>query len=247
MLSIVMLIKPAVFLVTLSLLKFKRFTSYWVSLSLGQVSEFSLIILAVASAKGEFGPEVSSSMALASTMSLLLSGVLINEGKTIYRLVSPLLRFIRGLEETTTSEGEMRDHVVLIGCDRSGARILQYLKQSHIKTSVIDFNPEIYEKLKLEKIKAVFGDATNQEVADEAGMDCARMVISTCRDLNDNLAILSYLKRKRSHQTKVILTANNQAEGDYLTKKGAFKVIVPASLEGEYIVTLLKQGLGKKD
>ncbi len=248
MLGVVMIVKPLVFLLLLAIVKFRRFTSFWVSLSLAQVSEFSLIMLAIASSVGEFDPKLTSSMAIVAIVSMILSGTLIGLSKSIYTFVSPLLRFIKALETKIESVDSLNQgHVVLIGCDRSGLRILNYLKQSHAKVVVVDFNPDVHEKLRVMKVKVIFGDISEAEVAEESGIARAKLIISTVRDMDDSLAILSYLRKrgKLANGTKVILSANSQAEADYLLVKGATRVVVPLSLEGEYIVTLLKGGFVK--
>lgn len=245
LLMVVMIVKPIVFLLTLHIMEFRRFTAFWVSLSLSQVSEFSLIMLAVLAGQGRIGSDLLSSVAIVTVLSMVVSGVLIGFGKRLYKIVSPMLWFIKSVAEGANLDEDLNGHAVLIGCDRSGMGILKFLQRNkEMAVVVVDFNPDVHAKLKQEGVKSIFGDISEEEVALSCGLNKADLIISTVRDMDDSLAILDYLKRaRRLGKCKVVMSAQTQSEAEVLEKRGATDVVVPMMLEGEHIVNILKESL----
>jgi len=239
-------IKPLFFLLVLTAQGFKRHSAFHTSIGLSQVSEFSLIVMSLAFQRGQVGESFLSAVALTAVFTMAVSSFTITHSGSLYRWLKSLLELLPqspGVKEgDTVGRQEWGDHVVLVGCDRSGSRVMSYFKQAHIDYVAVDFNPEIYEKLKKAGVRVVFGDISDDEVGEKVGLSRARLVISTVRDTEDSLAILKSIQRWGG-KAKVILSANSPAEAKLLERRGADKVIVPLSLEGEYIVSLLKGGL----
>ncbi|MBI5797927.1 NAD-binding protein, partial [Candidatus Woesearchaeota archaeon] len=110
---------------------------------------------------------------------------------------------------------------------------------------VIDYNPEIIEGLKKEKISCMYGDMSNLEILRRINFKEAKVVISTIARESDNLALLGYIKDIRSNAL-IIMTAANSEQALTLYEKGADYVLVPAVKTGEIISSLLEKYMDKK-
>ncbi len=238
--------KPLFFMFALTWFGYKRHSLFQAAVGLSQVSEFSLIMLSLALSKGQVGQPVLSTIALTVVVTMSVSTFTITNSERIYALLKPIIDlFPFGKRHEETGEVvEISQHTVLVGCDRSGTRIVAYFKQLHGKLVVVDFNPDVFERLKSEKVDVIFGDMADSDVVEKAGIGKAKLIITTVRNINDNLALLEYLKKFKS-SAKVIMSANTTVEASVLKKEGANRVVVPMALEGEYVVSLLKRGLAK--
>jgi Trk K+ transport system NAD-binding subunit len=98
------------------------------------------------------------------------------------------------------------------------------------KILVIDFNPEVCQELNRRGIKCLFGDLGNTGILNEAGLEKARLVVSSIPDTilkgTDNMSILNYIKRINP-AARVIVTAERIHSAEKLWDTGADFVILP--------------------
>ena len=110
---------------------------------------------------------------------------------------------------------------------------------------VIDFNPEIIESLKRQRIPCIYGDITNIEILKRVNFKSAKVVISTVQREQDNIFLMNYVKDIRS-EALVILTAKTIEEALEFYNAGADYVLVPTIKSGEIISGLLGKYLEDK-
>jgi Trk K+ transport system NAD-binding subunit len=91
----------------------------------------------------------------------------------------------------------------------------------------------------------IYGDATDVELLEEAGIAKAKLIVSTITDPEVNLFLLNFLARKNS-KAVVIAQADNPKEASKLYDEGASYVILPHFIGGEKIGAFVKNsGLSK--
>ncbi|MDO8471967.1 MAG: NAD-binding protein, partial [bacterium] len=131
-------------------------------------------------------------------------------------------------------------HVVVFGYHRMGWHILKMLRKLKKEVLIVDFNPEVIERLRNKGVAAVFGDATDPELLETVHLKNAEMIISTIPYRQENLMLVESIRRAH----KDILTITTASEIDdalELYQKGADYVILPQMLGGEYIAELLEK------
>ena len=135
-------------------------------------------------------------------------------------------------------------HAVLIGCHRSGEIVLGKLVALFKGNVVIvDFNPEIVEKLTAQGYNAIYGDALDPEVYETLNLARAKLIVSTIRELPENLALLELITISGS-KAVVVITASDKEEAVKLYEKGAHHVSLPTNLEGISINHILPNEIG---
>ena len=238
-----LLIKPLIFLLTLGTFGFRKHTLFQASFNLSQISEFSLIILLFGQKLHLVGADAISVMALSVALSITLSSIMISHSKKFYKAVRPFLGFFERDSKFNRLEDRietlLEDHVVIIGANNIGKPIIDFLKKEGIPFLVLDFNPKIIEMLHREEILAIYGDVGDSEVLDNLHLDKAKLVISTASDPDDNMILLTELKRKNS-QAKVVLRAEEEDDIENLMKKGADYIILPESVSADFLVNQLE-------
>ncbi|MDD4878208.1 MAG: cation:proton antiporter [Candidatus Nanoarchaeia archaeon] len=247
LLAVILFVKPLIIMLILSIFGYGRRTSFLTGTLLGQVSEFSLILIpAVAMLSNSV---ISLSMALA-IITITLTTYVFNYEDKIYTVLSPFLAVFEKLslkkQPIETKELNVSSPIILVGCDRMGSIILKTLEKDHKKQiCVIDSNPEIIARLNRQKINCMYGDIVNTELLDRIAFEGSPVVISTIPQFEDNISLLRYANKKNS-STTLIVVANNPTDANDLYSAGADYVIVPKILSGESLSLMLKRHFHNK-
>ena len=141
------------------------------------------------------------------------------------------------------SQKKWENHVVLIGCDRTGRLVWKKLKKLGVKVVIVDFNPEIVRRLADEGAEVTYGDAEDMDILEDVGVSQAKMVVSTVVDMEATLGLLEYLiNHKNRKKILAVVTASYPEEAKLFYEKGADFVAVPREMTGRY----LGEWVGKK-
>jgi hypothetical protein len=235
---------PLIVLILLGILGYKKRTSFMAGLTVAQISEFSLILMAIGLSLTHVTQSEVSLMIVVGVVTMTLSTYLILSSEKIYLSLQSILSiFERGkyndAEKFHRLSDQLTNHFVIVGCDRTGHVLLSKLLNSHEKYVVVDFNPLVFDELKRKNINVLFGDISDPEIIEAAGLTDAKVVITTFGVLSDNLTLLEYLS-KSNVNTIFIATAANKHDAKELYKKGAYYVIVPEMLAGYHLKSIFK-------
>src|SRR3989344_133291 len=237
---------PLIVMVIMGLLGYRSRTSFLASLTVAQISEFSLIIAALGLRFGHIASSDVGLITLVGIITIFVSSYFIIYGDHIYRALRPVLHvfeFRKKFAEETSVKSDLSNHTVLIGVYRTGRSILEALEDSGEEFIALDFDPMLVKALKKEGVPVVYGDATDEEIQELVGMDKARLIISTMPDFKDNLVLLGFA-RTNGRRSTVIVTADDERQAIELYNEGADYVIVPHYIGGKEIAELIT---GNKD
>ncbi|MDP2908024.1 MAG: cation:proton antiporter [Nanoarchaeota archaeon] len=248
----VVILKPLIVMIITSFFGYERRTSFLTSISLGQVSEFSLVMVTLAYYQfSHVTQEYFTMIILLTVVTITLTSYFIQHDNRIYRKLSNVLRiFERVRVDTKKMEYKTKNHepqVVIFGCHRMGHIFLDALKKLHKSILIIDFNPEIINSLMKKKIPCLYGDIMNTEILDSLDMEKVKIIISTVPNETDNEFLIEYVKAKNP-KTKIFVTSNHTMQALDLYEIGADYVILPHVIGGKkvsgFLVDIVK---GKKD
>lgn len=244
-----LILKPLIIMITMGLMKFRKRTSFLSGVSLGQVSEFSLIIVFLGGKLGHIENNVMSLIAAVSIIAFVFSAYIIGNDNKLYLLLHRYLNIFERKnakkDEIVQSERDMenlREHVVLVGGDQMGESIMDVLIAMNREVVVVDFDPEIVKKLINKNVHRLFGDISDSEIKNLAQVHAASLIISTIPDVEDNLLLVRELKQKKSHAI-VIVTALDSIDAKILYKEQADYVVLPHLAGGRQLAELLKKDL----
>ena len=238
--------KPLVTMLVMGDLGYKKRTSFLTGLSLSQVSEFSLIVVFLGNKLGQVSSEVVSLVTLVSIITFGLSTYLFANSKKIYFSISKVLTFLedKGSKREELVEGDgfedLKNHVVLVGGDQMGLSILDALEDSDSEIVVIDFDPNVVNRLKDKKVHRIFGDIVDLDIQERARLEKAKLVISTVPDLEDNLLLLKQLQHE-NRKAKIVVMAIERHEARALYKAGADYVVLPYLAGGRQVAKILSE------
>jgi len=247
--ALILIGKPFIDMVLMSILGFKKRTAFLTGINLAQISEFSLIVVFLGQRLSHISTNVVSLITLVGVITFTLSTYMIIGAGDIYRILNHYLGFLEhkrgnGILPTIKDDGipHLKDHVVVIGGDQMGQSILLALEDIDTDVVVVDFDPEIFKKLEQNQNKThkLFGDIADLDIQERAQLDSAKLVISTIPDLEDNLFIIKELKRE-NRKAKVVVMALDINEAKALYKAGADYVVLPHLAGGRQIAKLIEE------
>jgi hypothetical protein len=242
-LSVFVLIgNPIILLTILGLLGYKRRTSFLAGLTSAQISEFSLVLIAMGMSLGHVSQKDVSLIILVGVITMTFSTYLILGGEKIYSRFRKYLKVFerrKTIEDAYSHEVTASDHIVLVGCDRTGRSIVRFLKKKNIPFLAVDFNPRVFTRLTAENIPVIFGDISDPEIIEAARIDKARMVVSTIGNFSDNKTLLENINKLDKKPATVFTTATKE-EAVKLYESEASYVIVPEVVAGDHIKHLLR-------
>jgi Kef-type K+ transport system membrane component KefB/voltage-gated potassium channel Kch len=250
--GVVLVVNPVVIMIILGVLGYSRRIGFFVGITVAQVSEFALIIMALAVNLGYISPVVLSLVAMVSIFTMLISAYNITFSEALYQKIGKRFLFKSNnrhgvLEKKDQQKFVQNDQVVLFGHNRIGKIVRPALEKLGRPILVVDFDPRVLSELEDLKVNSVYGDISDIELYEDLGLKSSSLVVSTVTDVNDNLQLLEYLKEKDDDKSPlVILSASDYPESSKLYDAGADYVLVPHTLGGEFLSNVFEtRGIDK--
>ncbi len=200
---------PIIVFILMNLLGFRKRTGFMAGLTVAQISEFSLILMALGLSLGHIDRQAVSLITLVGIITIAGSTYLVLYADQIYNKVKPLLSFLeirKNNYENKTDENNSYD-VIIFGYGRVGyefVKIAQRLKATYL---VVDHNPESISGAEKMNINFKFGDAEDVDFLDEIGITKASKIISTIPDFNTNMLLTKYYRDK--NKDGIIITTSH--------------------------------------
>jgi len=231
---------PLLQLIIMGVMGYRKKTSFQTGLMSAQISEFSLILVALGVSLGQVPPVVMSVVTLVGIITIFVSSYFILYSDTIYVYLAPYLKIFE--RKHASEEQPIIDTypIILIGSGRIGFDFINLFQEEKRKFIVFDHDPEVVGILESQHIPHVYGDAADPDLLDELKLSQAELVVSTIPDLATNLIILSSAKRNEDGPTVIVVShrINNALE---LYEAGADYVVLPHFLGGTYAASLVKR------
>lgn len=244
--GITIIIKPFAVMTALGLLGYTKRTSFMTAINLSQISEFSIILVVLATASGIVGSQLGAIITLVAIITITLSTYLMKYDEWIFKRFEHRLNFF---ERSVTRESEHRAKtypLVLFGYLNGGAQFVKTFKHMKQDFVVVDYDPEVIEELDRKHINFLYGDATDHELLADINMEKVKLVVNTIADHFVNKNLVRYI-RHRSKSAVIVCYSNNHTEAGELYKMGATYVVLPHFLGSEQLSLSLKQhGLDKE-
>lgn len=217
------------------------------AINLSQISEFSLVILALGAGYGHVSAELQSAVLTAMLAASVVSTYLIQYNDAVARALLRLLEPL-GLQDGGADEGPQgggRD-ILVLGCFREGEALLDEIHrgapQLKSRVLVVDYNPRLRERLGKLGFALAYGDLAHPETLQHLGAAGASIIVCTISDTFlkgiTSRRLLGHLKRM-APAARILMAADDDAAAERLEQGGAAAVIVPGRLAGARFLALL--------
>jgi len=238
----VLLGKFLIILLTASFFGYSEKTSFLSASSLSQISEFSLILVALGVASGKIGNEILTLTILLAMITMTLTSYFIKYDDAFYYFFSKKLKLLKIFSFGTSNLEYIPETIdydaILCGYDRVGYSVLKSFVDGKKNCFVVDFNPDVIKSLIARKIPCMYGDISDEEILERINFEKAKIVVSTANLLKDNLLLLK-LAKKSNDKLLAFVTANRISDALKLYAAGADYVILPHFLGGEKVSSII--------
>lgn len=222
--------------------KFTPRTSFIGSINMTQVSEFSLVVGALALSQGYIGGDILGYISLMAVLTIGTSTYLINYNKEIYEKVEHILQKYESEEKEDIEVKNLENHAVIIGYDELAQRTCKKLSEKY-DILVIDQDSSNAQELASSGYEYIYGDFKHGEIREGANMEDAEFVISFSSEKQVNTHVLE----DRGEETTVIVKSDNFEDATEFYDLGADYVIMENILAGNRMSEYLELYLEDKD
>ena len=227
------------------------------AINLSQLSEFALVIAVIGRKPeyGHIGPDIMTLIILVFVVTSITSTYMIKYNQSLQKVLSRVAELfgfkpVAGQLPETPDE-EPKD-IALLGFFRVASAFITEIEEIRpelkSKLVVVDFNPQVYQGLVDRQVKVVYGDISNNQTLHHAGLEHAKIAVSTITDDilvgTDNLKLISEIKSLCPH-AKIVVTAQSNSRARELYQAGADYVLRPniaTALQLLPVVELLLRG-----
>jgi Kef-type K+ transport system membrane component KefB len=241
--AFVLIGNPIIVLILMNILGYKRKVGFMAGLTVAQISEFSLILAAMALTYGHITQEVVTLITLVGIITIAGSTYMILYADQIYSKLEKVLKIFdihRGKHLQNNKHTETEHESLLFGYDRVGTYFTKAMEKLGTDYIVIDFNPKSIKRLKEDNIPHRYGDAEDIDFLEELNLSKVKMIISTIPDSKVNMTLLKYYRKVNPSGIIILISHDsNEAKDFYLS--GASYVVVPHNLGAHHAAKMVAQ------
>ena len=242
---VVIVLKPIIVLVTLGLMGYTKRISFKAAITMGQISEFSLVLLIIANSSGMVSDSLVAAVTMIALVSIAISTYIISYADKLYFWLEPHLHMFERSKPRSEKERKIKTDLVLLGYLKGGHEFLKLFNSIGGRYVVVDYDPEVADHLEHIDANYVYGDVMDIELLEELGIEHAKLVVCTVTEHEINVFITKMIEAANPNCV-VICHAENATEAAELYELGASYVMVPHYVGSERMSQFIRRsGLSK--
>jgi Kef-type K+ transport system membrane component KefB len=189
---------PLIVMVIMGVMGYRKRTGFLAGLTVAQISEFSIVFVAMGIALGHVDAAALGLVTLVGLITITSSTYMILYSEPLYRRLEPWLGVFERARPTREIDdghgsGDAAPEVVIFGLGRYGSRLLDDLHQRGVRVTGFDFDPEVIRVLQARGMDARFGDAEDLHLLETLPLATVRWIVSTLPVPEINGALLQSL------------------------------------------------------
>ncbi len=228
---------PLIVLAIMGVMGYRKRTGFLAGLTVAQISEFSLIFMAMGVTIGHVADEALGLVTLVGLVTIAASTYMITYSHRLYAIFEPVLGIFerkgaRAAAEDASHTGTPHE-IILFGLGRYGLGIAAALKDQGTRILGVDFSPEAVRNARAQGYDVVFGDATDPEFLAHLPLAKARWLVLAVPEHDTGVthddARLALLRsvRELGFTGRVAVAAHHERAADALARAKADLVLMP--------------------
>lgn len=205
----VLLIKPLIVMLMMGRLRFRARTGFLTGITMGQVSEFSLILASLGVTLGYIDMHYASLITFVGVVTITLSTYMMKYDNVLYEWLAPhqkiFERETNRLEDAAPINLNQTIDTIVYGFGRHGEYVAKVLEDNGMHVLGIDFDPYRVKHCRQRKRQVRYGDAEDSEFVKSLPLDKVKLVVSTFPHIEANRTLVSSL-REAGYQGKIALS-----------------------------------------
>jgi hypothetical protein len=237
---------PLIVLAIMGYMGYRKRTGFLCGLTVAQISEFSIIFVAMGISLGHVGTSVLGLTTLVGLITIALSTYMILYSHPLYERLAPVLGVFerkQPFRELAVSMEHQHSHeadVIVLGLGRYGGSLSLALQEAGLKVLGVEFDPEVVRDLRSKGLSVRYGDCTASEFLESLPLKATRWVVSTLPDLAANRDLIRSL-HELQFGGELAVVAREEADGVALKQMGTLTLLYPMRNAVDYAVEVLTQ------
>ena len=211
-------------------------TSFLGTISMLQVSEFSLVLGALAVEQELIEEGILGFLSLMALITMPISTYYVIYNRQIYAHIEPYLQRLEREDTVEAQPVEHQNHAVLVGYSRLTGELSDVLEDGNAVDEIVfvEDRAEYVEELGESDHGFIFGNARHGDIRQDANLAGAEVLVSATERTDVNLRLI-----EDTTDALTVVAAITEEEAEVLSEAGADYVIVGRALVGEELGDLL--------
>jgi Kef-type K+ transport system membrane component KefB len=204
LLSVFVLVgNPLIVMAIMGAMGYRKRTGFLAGLTVAQISEFSIVFVAMGITLGHVGVQALGLVTLVGLVTITVSTYLILYSQPLYERLAPWLGIFERRHAWREEAAQQADadngqaEAVVFGLGRYGSRLLRQLRDAGVRVIGVDFDPEAVRALRAEGLPVHYGDAEDPDFLESLPLAAVRCVITTLPQPEASRALLHALQSAR--------------------------------------------------
>lgn len=230
---------PLIVMAIMGYMGYRKRTGFLAGLTVAQISEFSIVFVAMGISLGHVGPHALGLTTLVGLITIALSSYMILYSHRLYAWVSPWLGVFerrhpfRELAVEHAHRDNTRPDLIVFGLGRYGSRLVHTLRQQGIRVLGVDFDPEVVRTQRHHGVDAHYGDGEAPDFVENLPLAGVPWIVSTLPDYASNHAMLHALA-EHQYAGQVAIVARDEAEAARLAHLENVEIIHPFNQAADF-------------
>lgn len=243
---------PLIVMAIMGAMGYRRRTGFMAGLTVAQISEFSIVFVAMGITLGHVGVQALGLTTLVGLVTITVSTYMILYAQPLYERLAPFLRIFerahpfREIAAGSQDPSLRNAHAIVFGLGRYGGRLFEQLRAEGVEVIGVDFDPEVVRELQARGLPVVFGDGEDPDFLETLPLRQVHWVITSFPQWESNRALLHALQAVQ-YRGQVVGAVRDAAHGRALTEAGVAKVLNPFDDAADHAAARLARDIREQE
>ena len=204
------------------------------------VDSLWLVVITISTVGYGENSDMSDGMQL-FTVGVILVGILAASytfSGLVHLMVEGEIQTALGRRRMTREIQRLNQHVIICGYGRTGRQLAEGLQHEKVRFVIVDSIPENVADAQEANRLCILGDATEESVLREAGIESAAYLMSSLPSDADNVFI-TLTARNLNSQAEIICRAEQASTEAKLRQAGCNRVLMPTIVSARHMVRMI--------
>jgi len=244
---------PLIVLIIMGRMGYRKRTGFLAGLTVAQISEFSLIFIAMGISLGHVSQDILGLATLVGIITIAASTYMITYSHQLYAFFEPVLGVFERKNPTREQGSEAVENnypeVVVLGLGRLGTAIATRLNEQGVRVMGVDFNPSATKHWGQLGLHTAYGDVTDAEFIAELPLRQTKWIVSTIPhhhtgvSFEDTSRTIVQLIKITDFSGQLAVVSHSKLEAEELNLLGVNLILEPFQDAADRATELLLEGL----
>jgi CPA2 family monovalent cation:H+ antiporter-2 len=245
----IIIVKSTVIYFLARVFGFSKSVSIKSGLILSQASEFGFVLFAIAAQSGDIkilSEDLADSFVAVTSISMAITPILAILANNIARRIDLKNPVHYEVGDIMNEVSDLENHVLIVGFDKVGKTTCDLLKYQEINFVILDDDPRSVHYGRKNGYPIFFGACTEVENLENLGLNRARMVAITTRDISKTNYMVKSI-RSKYNDVSIVARAKDRMHAKDLKHFGA-NYVIPEAFESSLLIgSLILTSIGISD